>query len=216
MTPNTIAGRDRGVADTPQLYETPTEAVLAMLCADPYFNKQRKLWEPCCGPGSMVRALEFHGHIVFASDIEDYSLRYNGRAVPAWRQDFFSTIRRRVDAIFSNPPFSRAAEFAALALTRAPRVYLLLELGFMQGGGTTATSCPYRDSLIDGGQLTGVFPFRERINDMNRDGFKGKIASTSRRHAWFRWEAGARVPHAKLSRISLRPENWEKPCYVSP
>lgn len=208
-----IAGRNAGVAETPQLYETPPEATRALLRADPYFRAPRVLVEPCCGPGRLVRALEDGGHRVIASDKYQYAGRYVGRAAPTWRRDFFDTrgfvVARNDFAIVTNPPYAQAAAFAvhALDVVKAPRVYLLLELGFLQGGGGGShMTCPHRDRLIDGGDLTGVFAFRERINDMHRDGFTGPRVSTTRRHAWFRWERGAKRGVADFRRISLDPD----------
>jgi hypothetical protein len=47
-------------------YETPPQAVRALLAAErlPY-----NVWEPCCGPGAIVRVLRAAGHQVVATDL---------------------------------------------------------------------------------------------------------------------------------------------------
>ena len=50
-------------------YETPPEAVHALLKVE---NLPAPVWEPACGPGSIVRVLRKAGHPVFYSDLHDY------------------------------------------------------------------------------------------------------------------------------------------------
>jgi hypothetical protein len=111
-------------------------------------------------------------------------------------------------ALMTNPPYGSgepgeanlAASIATHALELAPRVYLLLELPFQVGG----QGCKLRDRLMDSQQLTGVFPFRERL-DMHRDGFpdEDKQAQT-RMHAWYRWERTPSQPreHRRLTTLN--------------
>ena len=54
------------------LYETPELATLALLRAEPL---PRKIWEPACGPGAIVRVLRDAGHRVIATDLIDYLRR---------------------------------------------------------------------------------------------------------------------------------------------
>ena len=51
------------------LYETPPVAVEALLRVE---HLPRRIWEPACGPGAIVRVLRAHGHEVLASDLVDY------------------------------------------------------------------------------------------------------------------------------------------------
>ena len=51
------------------LYETPPEAVQALLVAE---TLPHVIWEPACGPGSIVRALRANGRQVYATDLVDY------------------------------------------------------------------------------------------------------------------------------------------------
>jgi hypothetical protein len=52
------------------LYESPPEAVTALLRAE---KLPDVIWEPACGPGSIVRVLRGAGHQVYATDLVDYS-----------------------------------------------------------------------------------------------------------------------------------------------
>ncbi len=204
MTARTAIGRADYGEDDPELYETPYAATRALLAADPFFRRRRRIWEPACGPGKIVAVLAGEGHEVRASDKYDYRARWMMKVIrPVWGNDFLEPqcAPHGVQAIVTNPPYSKAAAFAAEALIRAPRVYLLLELGFQQGG----QGCPHRDRLFDDGHWTGYFPLRERLQDMNRDGWAGEDASQSRRHAWFRFERGADRPWPETRRISIKP-----------
>jgi hypothetical protein len=51
------------------LYETPECAVEALLAVE---TLPSRIWEPACGPGSIVRVLRRAGHEIFASDLIDY------------------------------------------------------------------------------------------------------------------------------------------------
>jgi len=51
------------------LYESPPEAVCALLAAE---NIPSVIWEPACGPGSIVRVLRASGRQVYATDLVDY------------------------------------------------------------------------------------------------------------------------------------------------
>ena len=51
------------------LYQTCPEATLALLRAE---RLPKRLWEPACGPGAIVRVLRGAGHTVLATDLIDY------------------------------------------------------------------------------------------------------------------------------------------------
>ncbi len=208
-----------------QLYETLPEMVTALVGADPWLQEPRLILEPACGPGAITSVLQAFNHRVISSDLNQYEVRWKGKACdglqrPTWGLDFFEyrpgrlkdIVGNRPFAIVTNPPYGTgkrgdvnlAARFVEHALRLAPRVYMLLELNFINGG----EGCPLRDQLIDTPRFTGLYPFRERCN-MHRDGFKGGKTSQSRIHAWFRWE---REPDPKrntgavkeLIRLSIR------------
>src|SRR5262245_46338850 len=92
-------------------YETPPEAVWALLDAE---RIPSTVWEPCCGPGSIVRELRASGRTIFATDLVDY-----GCADSESRVDFL--LERRapagIAAIVSNFPFKLAGQMVEHALT---------------------------------------------------------------------------------------------------
>ncbi len=203
--------------DDAQLYETPREAVHALIAADPWLRSgSRLILEPACGPGAITASLQSAGHVVISSDLNQYELRWKGKPgkglqAPTWNVNFFDyspsvlseTIGSREFAVVTNPPYggerdlgSKAARFVAHALELAPRVYMLLELGFQQGGNR----CEYRDQLMDGPNFTGYFPFRERLR-MHRDEYEGPTNNQTRLHAWYRWEREPSGPfvHRRLT-----------------
>lgn len=47
-------------------FQTPAEALDPLL---PYLNKNWTIWEPACGKGNLVQALDDHGYNVFGTDI---------------------------------------------------------------------------------------------------------------------------------------------------
>src|SRR5690348_6215810 len=79
------------------LYETPDVAVHALMRAE---ELPRCIWEPCCGPGRIVRVLKGAGHDVIASDLVNYEWgHFHG-----W--DFLNEMKvpTGVEAIVTNPP----------------------------------------------------------------------------------------------------------------
>jgi hypothetical protein len=111
------------------------------------------VWEPCCGPGSIVRELRVAGHTVHASDIHP-----DAYGCPDARGgvDFLKArAPDGVQTILTNPPYLLAADIVRHALTLAPRVVMLLRLLFLEG--------QERTDLIDGGHLARVHLFIDRI-----------------------------------------------------
>lgn len=172
---------ERGEHDS---YPTPPEAVLALMGVEAL---PLQLWEPCCGQGNIVKTLRESGRFVRADDIVD-------RGCPASEVvDFLGAISNQewwgVQAIITNPPFSKAAAFVERALVYVPDVYMLLRLNFLEGGQRD----PVRDRILNpGGGLRKVYPFRERLPMMHREGWEGKEASSKMTHAWFCWRRGFR------------------------
>jgi hypothetical protein len=190
------AHRERGF----DLYETPSEAVRALIAHE---TLPHRLWEPACGPGAIVRVLRGGGHDVHATDLNDW-----GCPDSVARIDFLMEQRAPVgvEAIITNPPYMIATKFVAHAVSMVRRVYMLLPLQFLEGGQRD----PKRDALIDGGNLSHVMLFRERLPMMHRHGWEGKQASSTRCYAWFVWDrnySGATI----VERIS-----WKKLAATPP
>lgn len=171
------------------LYETPAEAVHALMLAEklPPF-----LWEPACGPGAIVNVLRGAGHTVLASDLVDY-----GDPTHFYGRDFLME-RKAPDgcqAIVTNPPYKLADQFVSHALDLVPAVFMLLRLPFIES--------VRRSAILESGHLARVNVFRNRLPRMHRGGWKGAETSSSMCFAWFCWSRNHTGP-TELRRIS-----WE-------
>lgn len=172
------------------LYETPPEAVRALLAAE---NLPRVIWEPACGPGSIARVLRSAGRIVHATDLVHYDSPdqdFSGRDFLFERHAPEGT-----QAIVTNPPFKNAADFVSHGLALCPRVIMLLRLAFLESAR--------RSLILDGGNLARVHVFRNRLPMMHRDGWQGNKVSNPTAFAWFVWDRNHNGP-TELRRIS-----WE-------
>jgi hypothetical protein len=186
------------------LYETPEVATLALLRAEPL---PRTIWEPACGPGAIVRVLRDAGHRVIATDLVDYQSPDQDHA----GRDFL--LERKapdgVEIIITNPPFKLA--FAAHALSLCPRVAMLLRLSFLESGNEKTKAGRARLFALDGGHLSRVYVFRNRLPMMHRDGWRGNRASNSVAFAWFVWERGYNSK-PEMDRISwASPRQEDRP-----
>lgn len=173
------------------LYESPPEAVRALLSAE---KLPSVIWEPACGPGSIVRVLRSAGHQVYATDLVDYDSPDQDNY--GW--DFLSErqLPIGVQAIVTNPPFKNAAEFVAHALELCPRVMMLLRLAFIESARRTP--------ILDGGHLARVHVFRNRLPMMHRDGWEGPKVSNPTAFAWFVWDREHKGP-TELHRLTWSP-----------
>src|SRR5581483_4610616 len=114
------------------LYETPPEAVRALLRVEPL---PPTIWECACGPGSIVRELRAAGHLVYATDLVDYGCPDSEARIDFLleRQPSFC-----VGAVVTNPPYKLANKFVSHALALGiPKVVMLLRLAFLEGQGRT-------------------------------------------------------------------------------
>jgi hypothetical protein len=171
MDPHSKRGHD--------LYETPPGAVRALLKVEHFTGTT---WEPCCGPGSIVRVLRETGHHVIATDLIDYSDR-GWPADATGGVDFLQVgcAPEGVTTILTNPPYKNADNFVRHALTLAPRVVMFLRLLALEGQG--------RSDIVDGGRLARVHVFRNRVPRMHRDGWEGpRSESNGLCFGWFCWD----------------------------
>ena len=174
------------------LYETPPEAVTAFLRAE---NLPNVVWEPACGPGSIVRVLRATGRQVYATDLVDYYSPDQDCA--GWDFLMEKQCPIGVEAIVTNPPYKLVGQFATHAIMLCPKVIMLLRLAFLESEG--------RSSILDGGCLARVYPFRDRLPMMHRDGWEGPKSTNTIAFAWFVWERGWNKP-TQMQRISWRRE----------
>jgi hypothetical protein len=161
-------------------YETHPAVVEALLKVE---TLRGIIWEPACGPGSIVRTLRASGYRVVASDILDYGCPDASSGV-----DFLNLQRapRGVAAVVTNPPYKHANEFVRRALALVPRVVMLLPLRFLEGRG--------RSDILDGGRLARAHVFINRIPMMHRRNWQGPRASNAHAFAWFVWDRDHRGP----------------------
>ena len=153
------------------LYETPAVAVQSLLQVEPI---PLTVWEPCCGPGSIVRELRATGRAVIATDLVDY-----GCEDSVARRDFLMEREAPsgIAAIVTNPPFKLAEECVAHAVDLVPEVYMLLRVAFLEG---------LRWERGLGKHLARVHVFAPRLPMMHRHGWDGPVNSNSgMAFAWF-------------------------------
>jgi hypothetical protein len=134
------------------------------------------------------------GHLVFATDLVDYGCPTSQSGV-----DFLMEHRAPpgVETIVTNPPFKLALEFVEHAITLCPRVIMLLRLGFLEGGdngegvplGFRNQRKRRRSLVLDGGKLSRVYVFRNRLPMMHRVGWEGpRITQSAVAFCWFVWD----------------------------
>ena len=172
------------------LYETPPVAVHALLRVEAL---PKAIWEPACGPGSIVKVLRGAGHRVYASALVQYGCEDSDSGV-----DFLMERAPpyAVGAIVTNPPYKLANKFVAHALALGiPKVVMLLRLAFLESES--------RGSILDGGLLARVYPFADRLPMMHRAGWNGRKTSSAIAFSWFVWEASHSGP-AELRRIAWK------------
>jgi hypothetical protein len=181
------AGQHSYAERAEDLYETPPEAVHALLKVE---TIPRRVWEPACGPGSIVRALRASGRTVLATDTNDY-----GQGTPPI--DFLTTklsVSDDIDCILTNPPYRLAQKFIEHALDhRVPLVVMLLRLAFLES--------TRRTEILEHSGLARIHVFRKRLPFMHRSNWDGPRASSAIPFAWFVWERGYQGP-TTIDRIS--------------
>lgn len=177
------------------LYETPAVATEALLRVE---SLPEIIWEPACGPGSIVRTLRAAGHKVYATDLVDYGCPDSEARVDFLMEHSAPTY---IGAIVTNPPFKLANQFVAHGLMLAPKVIMLLRLAFLEGTG--------RSPIMDGGSLARVYVFRNRLPMMHRAGrgtMVAKTNSSAMAFAWFVWDRTHSGP-TEMRRISWGTAN---------
>jgi hypothetical protein len=151
----------------------------------------RQIWEPAAGAGGIAEVLHAAGHIVHASDLNDWNCPDCRAGV-----DFLREARAPGGAtcIVTNPPYALAEQFVAHALRLCPRAIMLLRLAFLES--------ERRSPLLDRGHLARVHVFKNRLPMMHR---QGPRASSAIAFAWFVFSRDHAGP-ITLDRIS-----WKTP-----
>ena len=174
------------------LYETPAVAVRALLKVECI---PLCVWEPCCGPGAIVKELRATGRAVIAHDLVDY-----GCPDSSAKRDFLMERKSPdgVPAIVTNPPFKLAEEFVEHALELVPEVYMLLRVAFLEGLRWERALKPH---------LARVHVFAPRLPMMHRDGWDGPVNSNS--GMAFGWFAFQRDWARKGGHPTVNWVNWK-------
>ena len=156
------SGYDRIAFDQ---YETPDWATLALVRHIP--DRIKRIWEPACGSGKMLRALESSGFDVHGSDIQSGA-------------NFLSYSLAEREAIITNPPYSLATELIDHALTLSKPdsgfVAMLLRTDFDHAKSR-------RRLFADHRAFAKKLVLTRRIQ-----WFEDSRSSPSFNHAWFIWD----------------------------
>jgi hypothetical protein len=175
------------------LYQTPPEAVRALLKVE---DVPQRIWEPACGPGSIVRVLRESGRDVLATDLVNYeSPEQDASGVDFLIPGIAESHADGTRAIVTNPPFKNAEPFIARALKLSPYVAMLLRLGFLES--------EKRRGILEHSNLARVYVFRNRLPMMHREGWEGPKGGSAICYAWFIWDR-SHTGQTQLHRIS-----WE-------
>jgi hypothetical protein len=171
---STQAGQHSYAERGADVYETPACAVEALLRVE---SIPRVVWEPACGPGSIVKVLRARGHKVIVSDVVDYGCEGH------LTLDFLAISKRGdTPAVVTNPPYRLAAEFVRHGLIASPLVIMLLRLAFLES--------IRRTDILEKSGLARIHVFRNRLPMMHRKNWDGPKASSAMPFAWFVWERG--------------------------
>lgn len=185
------SGFDRIPAD---LYQSPPWLIDAL--AEHVNLTGLVVWEPACGQGKMVRALEAAGAFVHATDIHEHGFPDQAETV-----DFLTaTPRHHFAAIITNPPYGpggrTGAAFIEKGLERLPPgglMAMLLPVDF----DSAKTRAPLFGSCAD---FAAKIVLRRRIAWFEPQ--PGQ-AGPSQNHAWYLWcRSHLRSPHYPVTLYS--------------
>jgi hypothetical protein len=175
------------------LYETPPEATLTLLRAEPL---PPLIWEPCAGRGAIARILRAAGRTVVTHDL----VAYEG-ADPGIESGIDFLMERQAPigcaCVVTNPPFKLADAFIRHGLALGCDVIVLLRLMAIEGANRT--------DLMDT-FCRRVHAGIERLPQMHREGWEGPKQSNS--GAPFAWFVFSPTPRPLGSPIDLRRVSW--------
>lgn len=157
----------------PDLYSTAYEAVAVLLSAESHALPKR-LWEPCCGPGAIVRPLRRLGYQVLASDLKDWGCPDSHPGYDVL--DIHAP--GEFDGIVTNPPFRIAHKAATAMLSQSAYVTLFFRLQFLESNE--------RHGWFSHMGLSRVHIITDRLPMMHRYGWTGRRIGKGRQaYAWF-------------------------------
>jgi hypothetical protein len=178
-----------GYARVPaELYQTPSWVLDAL--AEHISLDGKRVWEPACGQGQLVRAMERHGATVHGTDLHDHGF------VDAYStsMDFLAVSGPLLhhDAIISNPPYGPRGTTATAfirhgvsLIRKRGTLALLLPIDFdsAKSRADCFENCP---------EFVAKIVLRRRIKWFDLSPEPGKKAQgPTENHAWFLWSGGA-------------------------
>lgn len=199
MTQNTstaVMQRRHEPHDSLDYFPTPAWATRA-LCEyirqlDPNLSVKR-VWEPACGEGHMLRPLSEYFELVYGSDVAPYGFG-------AVRDFLFPGDEPAFDWIITNPPFRLAERFVHTAIDRATEgVAVLVRSAFLEGIGRYS-------ELFSRRKPSAILQFTERVAMV-----KGRVdesASSATSYSWIVWRCRPHKPSPESMPIFV----WIPPC----
>jgi Predicted DNA modification methylase len=193
-----MSTRNSGYARVPaDLYQTPAWVTESL--GEHVILAGRTVWDPACGEGKMVRALEALGARVIGSDLHDH-----GYGPMIAEMDFLSPQAGRFAAqrvyqdIITNPPYGQrgatAERFIEVGLSLLPLggiLALLLQADFDSAKTRRHLfgECPHFAGRIVLNRRIEWFP-----REIKADGTKASGPSAN--HSWFVWQKRVLRPAA--------------------
>lgn len=164
-------------------YETPYEATVALILADP--PPQGTVREPACATGKISRVL-----IAFGYDVDSSDFRYTGYGEPD--VDWLET-REKVGSTFTNPPFKLAAAFIRRSIASGPYTAMLLKSNYFHTGS--------RLELYRQHQPKGIYPLTWRLPFLKEERGDSPLMDCT----WFVWRNYGELRHEPLAKPKSFP-----------
>jgi hypothetical protein len=158
--------------------------------------------EPASGDGAIVRPLRESGRLVIGNDVYPYEGRPGDTVIRcSLTLPLIKTVRADgmehvIAGAVTNPPFSRALDFARRLLPEFRYVALLVRSNFYVEAAS-------RDAFFELYPPTRVYFFSLRAPMMHRYQWAGPRKSSNTAHCWLVWERDA-------EREFPRRFNWRK------
>jgi hypothetical protein len=179
-------------------YPTPpwaTRALCEWLKKEQWLAPYDHCWEPACGAGHMSRPLGEYFWLVHSTDLESYGYGTGGVDFLE-REDPSGSHPKRSSWIVTNPPFTRAQEFAVRGLEVASKgVALLVRTSFLEG-------VTRHRELFTIHPPAAILQFTERV-PMHKGRLDPK-GSTATAYCWAIWRTQRLPGHTRL--------DWISPC----
>jgi ParB-like chromosome segregation protein Spo0J len=190
------------------LYETPDCATRSLLALEEF---GKRIWEPACGRGAIIRVLETAGLELEISDLNDYgTTREDGTGQGVFDFCELAHAPYVVGSIITNPPYDRevlnrfvARSVQMLEAGEISKIAMLMNLNVLCGFGD-----PDREYFMETMPPARIHVFKRRLPMMHRDGWDGPQASSSMNTAWFVWEAGHTGPSV-INRVDWKDHAGE-------